>query len=133
MSSGLNKVLLIGYTGNKPVVSENNYDTVKFSLATHEGYYDKQRDERVNKTTWHKVISFNKNINAILLKYVEKGSYLLVEGKIETNEWVDDQGVKKYITQIVLGPFNSNVVLLGEKQGVNPVSSPQLVDDDIPF
>jgi single-strand DNA-binding protein len=138
---GLNKVILIGNIGKDPEYKED-LKRASFTLATTESYNDKN-GQRVDMTEWHNVVVWG-NLAEIANRYLKKGAPLYLEGKIRTRSY-EDQGVKKYITEIRADNF---IMLGGNKregeQEVDPTSqhnpppnaeippapSP---DDDLPF
>jgi len=123
--ASVNKAILIGHVGKDPEIrSTASGDTVSsFSLATNSGYGD-------NKTTdWHNVIFFGKTADFIR-DYVKKGSQLYVEGRIANRNYVDKNGVKKYVTEIK----GYSVQALQRADANERDSSPTLENDDsIPF
>lgn len=136
----LNKVMLLGNVGQEPQIrtTQNGKKIASFTLATKEGYKNKQTGEFVDQTQWHKVVIYNENIANIVEKYVSKGSKLFIEGTLQTRKWTDNNGVDKYITEIVLQGFNSKLELLDGKgnqsENVEPrVGSEPEEFDDIPF
>ena len=112
----LNKVTLIGNIGADPEFRtfDNGDRVANLSLATSERWKDKNSGEKKEKTEWHRVVVFGKLVE-IIESYVKKGSKLYLEGQIETRSWEQD-GQKKYSTEIVLRGFNSKLVMLDGKQ-----------------
>lgn len=137
----LNKVMLLGNVGQEPQIrtTQNGKKIASFSLATKEGYKNKQTGEYIEQTQWHKVVIYNENIANIVEKYVSKGSKLFIEGSLQTRKWTDNSGVDKYITEIVLQGFNNKLELLDGKnnqsENMEPQveSEPQGIEDDVPF
>ncbi|UJP64594.1 single-stranded DNA-binding protein [Mongoliitalea daihaiensis] len=111
MSSIRNKVQLIGRLGTKPELKEfeSGKKKVSFSLATNEYYYNKA-GERVEETTWHNLAAWDKTAEN-LSKLLDKGAEIAIEGKITNRSYEDKDGVKKYLTEIIIDEF----VLFGEK------------------
>lgn len=111
--SGLNRALLIGHVGADPEIraSGDGRELATFSLATGETWRDKATGERKDKTEWHRVVVFNETLVAVCKQYVKKGSKLYVEGQIRTRKWQAKDGGDRYTTEIVLGPFRSQIVL----------------------
>lgn len=97
---GLNKVTLIGRLGRDPEVKYFESGTAKanFPLATSETYTNKE-GQRVENTEWHNII-FWRQLAGIAEKYLKKGSLVFIEGKLRTRSWDDQDGNKKYITEI---------------------------------
>jgi single-strand DNA-binding protein len=111
MSTLRNKVQLIGNLGNTPemVTLESGKKLAKFNLATNESYKN-QQGEKVTDTQWHNCVAWNKTAE-IIEKYVEKGQEIAIEGKLTSRSYEDQQGTKKYVTEIVI----SELLLLGNK------------------
>lgn len=109
MASGINKVLLIGRLGTNPEVryTTNGGAVANFNLATNESWTDKagQKQER---TEWHKVVVWGK-MAELCGQYLTKGRQAYVEGRLQTREWSDKEGGKRYTTEIVA----QNVQFLG--------------------
>ena len=103
--SGVNKVILVGNAGNDPEfrVMPNGNGVANLSIATSESWKDKNTGEKQEKTEWHRVIFFNKQAE-IINQYVNKGSKIYVEGRLQTRSWEQD-GVKRYTTEIVASEF----------------------------
>jgi single-strand DNA-binding protein len=100
MNALKNKVQLIGHLGNAPEVkeTENGKKLVKFSMATNETYRNAQ-GEKVIETQWHNLISWGK-VADIAEKYLFKGAEVAIEGKLINRSYVDNDGNKKYFTEI---------------------------------
>lgn len=114
MSGTLNKAILIGQVGREPQIETREFGRVAtFSLATDEHWKDKITGEKKKKTEWHRIVCYNEGLIRVIQAYVKKGTSLCVEGQINTREWIgDDKDQKRYITEIVLRNFNSNLYLL---------------------
>ena len=102
MARGINKVILIGNLGNDPEVRymPNGNPVATLSVATAEGWKDKQTGERKERTEWHRVVYFNK-LGEIAGEYLRKGSKVYVEGSLRTRKWQDQNGQDRYTTEIV--------------------------------
>jgi len=102
MARGINKVILIGNLGNDPEVRymPNGNPVATLSVATAEGWKDKQTGERKERTEWHRVVYFNK-LGEIAGEYLRKGSKIYVEGSLKTRKWQDQSGQDRYTTEIV--------------------------------
>ena len=132
----VNKVTLIGRLGSDPEVKklDNGNAVANFSLATSEKYKDKQGNKQEN-TEWHNIVLWGR-LAEIAEKYLEKGKQVYIEGKISTRSWDDQDGNKKYRTEIV---GYSLQMLGGGESSDKPQakqSAPQTVDggrDDLPF
>ncbi len=117
MAGSLNKVIIIGNLGKDPEFRSTNdgKEIASFSLATTETWKDRSSGEKKEKTEWHRIVAYNENLVKLLKNYVKKGSKLYIEGSLQTRKWVDQAGVEKYTTEIVLQNYNSQLVLLDSK------------------
>jgi single-strand DNA-binding protein len=70
-----------------------------FSVATDFSYKDRN-GERQKRTEWHKIVAWRK-LAEIVQQYLKKGSLVYIEGRIETREWQDKEGQKRYSTEII--------------------------------
>jgi single-strand DNA-binding protein len=117
--AGVNKVILVGNLGKDPEVRRLNSGdpVVNFSLATSETWRDKQTGERREKTEWHNIVVFNENLAKVAEQYLKKGSKVYVEGQLQTRQWEDQQGQKRYTTEIVLQRFRGELQMLDSRGG----------------
>ena len=109
----VNKVILIGNVGRDPDVRhlDNNVSVASFSLATTERGFTTQNGVQVpEKTEWHNIVAW-RGLAKLAEEYIKKGSPIYVEGKIRSRSWEDQNGVKRYTTEI----FADNIELLGRK------------------
>lgn len=106
MTGTLNKVMLIGHTGDdvKMHYFEGGGSIGRFPLATNEVYTNKTSGQRVENTEWHNVVVRNKAAE-ICEKYLKKGDKVYIEGRIKTRKWQDDKGVERYSTEIQCTDF----------------------------
>ena len=142
MAGSLNKVLLIGRLGADPEIKQmvNGKSVARLSLATSQSWKDKNTGEKKEKTEWHRVVFFRR-IAEVCGEYLKKGSSVYIEGSLRTRDWEDDQGNKRYTTEILgremqmLGGRRSEDSMDQSPQMSNPNPQPQegLVDDEIPF
>ena len=145
-----NKATLVGRVGKDPEILNlrNGKKGAKFSLATSESWQDKASGEWKNKTEWHNITVWSEGLAGYVERSVRKGDVLLVEGKIERQEYEKD-GEKRHTTNIVLQGFNATIRKLNSKgdggsddrdtrqdyqssQSAGTSYSSEL-DDDIPF
>ncbi len=105
MTTMRNSVQLIGRAGIDPEVRTIAKDRqlARFTLATNEYYYN-DKGERVDETTWHRIVAFGKLAERIE-KVVKKGQQLAVTGKITSNSWEDKDGNKRYTVEIQASDF----------------------------
>lgn len=133
--SSINKVILVGTLGKDPEVraTQDGKEIANLSLATSERWKDKTTGERKEKTEWHRIVVFNPNLVEVCKKYIHKGSKVYIEGSLQTRKWTDKEGVEKYSTEIVLSPFDGELVMLDKKESKEAAASEQAMDDEIPF
>jgi single-strand DNA-binding protein len=135
----INKVTLIGHCGKQPEVryTQSGSPVANFSLATNESWTSKT-GERQDTTEWHRIVAWGK-LAEICQEYVHKGSYLYIEGKIQTRSYDDRDGVKRYITEIKA----MEIGLLDRKPGLESAGGEPPIDtlppetgggdDEVPF
>lgn len=134
--SSLNKVHLIGNLDKDPEVRRmtSGDAVVNLSVATSETWKDKSSGERKERTEWHRVVIFNKNLAEVAEKYLHKGSKVYLEGSLQTRKWTDKDGTEKYSTEIILQNFRGELVMLdGPKASDADERAPRQLDDEIPF
>lgn len=143
--AGVNKVILVGNLGKDPEVRhlENGRAVANFSMATSETYKNRQ-GERVTNTEWHNIVLWTP-LAEIAEKFLKKGNQVYIEGKLTTRSWDDQDGNKRYTTEVV----GREMTLLGSREdnmggapaaapsasaAQSPVSSiPEDDTDDLPF
>lgn len=142
---GLNKVMLFGTLGADPELKfgqKADSAVLKLRLATNKTWFDKNTNEKKEKTEWHSVVVFGKRAEG-LQKILEKGSNIFIEGELSTSSYEKD-GQKHWQTQVIA----NNVILAGGKgkpaastgkklpgdKGFDPNAEvPEEGDSDIPF
>ena len=109
MNALKNRVQLIGNLGMNPEIKtlDGGKKLAKMSIATNESYKN-AKGELVKETQWHNLIAWGKTAD-IIEKYLKKGSEVAVEGKLNTRNYTDKEGVKHYITEIQV----SELLMLG--------------------
>ena len=97
----VNLIILVGRLGADPDVkyTQDGSMVTNFRLATSEQWTDKS-GEKQQKTEWHRIVSFGK-LAEICGNYLTKGKLIFVQGRIQTREWADKDGNKRYTTEIV--------------------------------
>jgi single-strand DNA-binding protein len=96
----MNKVILIGHIGKDPDLRYTASGTAvaKFSMATAEKIG--KGENRKQQTDWHKIVTWGKQAEFVG-EYVKKGNQLAITGKIQTRDWEDRDGIKRYTTEII--------------------------------
>lgn len=99
--AGLNKAMIIGHLGADPELRETQGGKAvcNMRIAT-SSTYTKADGERVEQTEWHSVVCFNKTAE-IAAQYLSKGRQVYVEGRLQTREYEDKDGIKRRSTEIV--------------------------------
>lgn len=132
----INKAILIGNLGADPEVRYTQTGTAvaNFNLATTESWTKDGNKEE--KTEWHRVVAFGR-LGEICGEYLSKGSKVYIEGRIQTRQWDDKDGNKRYTTEIVaremkiLTPRGSAASDSGYDEQP-PLPEPSM-GDDVPF
>jgi single-strand DNA-binding protein len=146
--ASLNKILLIGHLGKDPEIryTPDGAAVASFSIATSENFTDKN-GTRQERTEWHSVKAFGK-LADICKQYLTKGRQVYIEGRIQTREYTDREGIKRRFTEVLA----NQMIMLGSRSqgadaGVQPMESvarpvadadqafgdPGITDNDIPF
>ncbi|MDR0412808.1 MAG: single-stranded DNA-binding protein [Dysgonamonadaceae bacterium] len=119
----VNKIILIGNVGKDPEVRyfDNGGAVANFSLATTERGYTAANGTQVpDRTEWHNIVLW-RSLAEIAEKYIRKGSKIYIEGKIRTRSYDDQQGVKRYITEV----WGDTLELLDRKPDGNQPPFPE--------
>jgi len=139
--ASVNKAILVGRLGADPVkrYTSSGNPVVSFRIATTEGWTNRE-GEREERTEWHQIVAWSK-LAEICDQYLTKGRLVYVEGRIQTREWEDREGNRRWTTEIIanqmqmLGPPTGEAPRDVETDDVQP-EPPEPVtdsDDDIPF
>lgn len=146
MSGYMNRVTLIGNLGADPEVrhTQAGQKIVSMSIATSERWKDQRSGETRERTEWHRIVIFNEGLANVAEKYLAKGAKILVEGKLATRKWQDQQGNDRYTTEIVLSSYQGILTFLDSRRngnanggvptnGAPPTGPTGDLDDEIPF
>ena len=127
MAGSVNKVTLVGNLGKDPEVrtTQDGTKIVSFSLATSETWNDRASGERKERTEWHRVVVFNDRIAEVAEKYLRKGRKVYVEGSLQTRKWTDQSGQERYSTEVVIGRFRGELVLIDSNRGEEAGGAPE--------
>lgn len=138
--ASVNKVILIGNLGADPELryTPSGSAVASFNLATTERWKGKDGQPQ-EQTEWHRIVLWNRQAE-IAKEYLRKGSPVYIEGRLQTRNYEDKEGIKRYVTEIV----GMRMQLLGSRGGQQgdsgtapPPSPPQQdldsEDDDLPF
>lgn len=144
----LNKAMIIGNVGRDPEVKhlDKGLAVVTLPVATTERFKDKNGELR-EQTEWHNIV-FWRSLAEFVERHVRKGSQIFVEGRLRTRSWEDQNGQKKYATEIVADVIrllgkrsdndsnqnSNNSYSQQESKPSTGVSDPMDdIDDDLPF
>ena len=139
--ASINKALLLGNLGRDPELrsTPKGNKVLNFPMATSRRWKDRETEEVHNETDWHRIVVWGRQAE-VLSEYLKKGSQVHVEGRIQTRAWSDNDGAKRYTTEIVA----SRIQMLGrpeDRRAPESVDEPETPeapaepngDDDIPF
>lgn len=114
MNTLKNRVQLIGHLGNAPEIksTESGKKLARFSIATNESYQN-AKGEKVTETTWHNLVAWEK-LASIAEKFLQKGTEVVIEGKLINRNYSDKEGNKKYITEIQV----NEMLVTGNKEKI---------------
>ena len=150
MAFGLNRVELIGRLGADVTVNHlmSGGRVANLSIATDESYINKQTGEKVDKTEWHRVVTFQDGLIDMLQKHATKSRLVYIDGKLQTRRWSKPgEDGDRFSTEILLVPGGRVQFLdkpkdaaqaqpdpdaVGDTGGA-PAYTPNDLDDDIPF
>ena len=138
--ASVNKVILIGNLGSDPEVkyTPSGAAVANFNIATNESWTGKD-GKKEERTEWHRIVVWNK-LAELCGEYLSKGRTVYIEGRLQTREWNDKDGNKRYTTEVVAqtlqflgsaGERSSRPSAPGASSGME--SSPIEIEDDIPF
>jgi single-strand DNA-binding protein len=111
-SRSVNKVTLLGHLGKdaETKFTPSGVSRSTFTIATNRRWKDQQSGEWKEETVWHNCVIWRSENVA---NYLQKGKQVYVEGRLQTRSWDDKDGVKKYMTEIVV----DDLILLGGRGG----------------
>jgi len=124
----LNKIFILGHLTQDPQIRNlpSGQLVASFGVATNRFFYDKNRQKQ-KQTEFHNIVAFNRWAE-IAQQYLRQGSMVLIEGRLQTRNWEDKNGVKRFRTEIIvenlqLGP-KAPVSVQEEKEGKEKTSFP---------
>ncbi len=110
--AGINKAIIVGRLGQDPEIRymPDGTPVANFSVATSESWTDRNTGEKKERTEWHRIVAWRR-LAEICAQYLSKGKQVYVEGRIQTEEWQDREGNKRYTTKIIA----SQMQMLGSR------------------
>ncbi len=121
MSFGMNRVELIGRLGADVTVNHlaSGGRVANLSIATDESYLDRQTGERVDRTEWHRVVTFQNGLIDMLERHAKKGRLVHAEGKLQTRRWKKEgEDSDRFSTEILIVPGH-RIQFLDKPAGAN--------------
>ncbi len=117
----LNKAMIIGNLTRDPEVrnTPSGVSVASFAVATNLIWTD-QSGQRQEKVEFHNVVAWRR-LAEICGQYLRKGSKVYIEGRLQTRDWVGQDGMKRYRTEIIV----ENMIMLDRAGGVSGVSTPE--------
>ncbi|HBS85708.1 MAG: single-stranded DNA-binding protein [Bacteroidetes bacterium GWF2_38_335] len=102
MNNLRNRVQIIGHLGQDPEIKkiEGKGTLAKMNIATNDSYKGSD-GKTVKETQWHNVTAWGKTAD-LVEKYLKKGNEVAIEGKLSNRTYEDKEGVKKYVTEIIV-------------------------------
>jgi len=149
----INKVILVGNL-TKPAEIKNTSTggvVALLNLATNESWIDKTSGEKKTKAEYHRITIFNKLAEIVQKLDLDTGTQLYIEGQLTHRDYLDKAGEKKYVTEVKLSGFGSELKVLSKKNNtqaqapaqatqiadapasITPVVTDGFEDEDIPF
>ena len=148
MAFGLNMAQVIGRLGDDVTIHNlaSGGRVANMSVATDESYLDRQTGDRIDRTEWHRVVTFQNGLIDMLERHAKKGRLVYIAGKLQTRKWrKDGEDSDRYSTEIILvpggrvqfleRPANGNAAPAsdGESTAAPATAEPSQPDDDLPF
>jgi len=139
--AGINKAILIGNLGRDPELryTQNGQAVANFTLATTESWTDKASGQKQERTEWHRIVAWGRT-GELCAQYLSKGRTVYSEGRIQTREWEDKEGQKRWTTEVnaqtvqfLGGPRGGDAEVPAADTSAPPASTAPSPDDDIPF
>ncbi len=99
---GVNKAIIVGNLGRDPEIryTQDGRAIANFTVATNREWMDKNTNEKQTHTEWHRIVAFGR-MAEIIGQYLSKGSQVYIEGRLQTREWEDKEGNRRWTTEIV--------------------------------
>lgn len=128
-NKGINKVILIGNLGQNPEIryAPNGNAITNIVIATTDMWKDKQTGENKEKTEWHRIVLFGK-LAEIAGEYLKKGSQVYIEGSLQTRKWTDQNGIDRYITEVIVNITGAMQMLGNNKNRQDKKNEELLID-----
>ena len=115
MAGSVNKVILVGRLGQDPKLTylPSGQPAAEFTLATDESYKNRE-GQKEERTEWHRIKVYGKQAE-VCANYLGKGRLVYIEGGLRTRSWEDQQGQKRYMTEVVVSGPQHTVQFMDSK------------------
>jgi single-strand DNA-binding protein len=138
--ASVNKVILVGNLGGPPEVryTASGKAVASFRIATKEQWTSKEGGGKEERTEWHRIVAWGR-LGEICGEYLRKGSQVYIEGRLQTRQWDDKDGNKRFTTEIVaqtmqmLGSAGKSGAASSTEEKFPSEEPISLPEDDIPF
>lgn len=139
-----NRVLILGNLGQDPEIRRfpTGGKVASLSVATSRRWKNRQTGEFEERTEWHRVSVTADFLVDLVERDCRKGDRVDITGRLETRKWQDQSGQDRYTTEIVVAPYDGDIIPLGRHErrgdqgspdGPPPAAPPRDIDDEIPF
>lgn len=131
--ASVNKVTILGRLGGDPEVKEISQGSTvaNFSVATSDAWTDKN-GQKQERTEWHRIVVWGK-LAELCGRYLSKGRQVYLEGRLQTRSWEDQDGVKRYTTEIMASAVKFIDSKGSEEPKADQHSESPGFDDEFPF
>ena len=133
----LNKIFLIGNLTQDPEMrsTQTGQSITTLNMATNRAWTDKG-GQKQTAAEFHRVVAWGR-LGEIANQYLKKGSLVMIEGRIQTRSWTDQNNNKRYTTEVVaeglqLGPRTANATVSDIRPATNSQRQ-ETKNDDIPI
>mgnify|MGYP006127990329 FL=1 len=146
MAGSINKVILIGNLGANPELKTlpSGQKVANLRVATSDNWVDQNTGEKRERTEWHSVSVFDKNAASYADNFLHKGDKVYVEGRLQTRQWEDQNGTRKYNTEVIVNSIGGQLIGLTTRIAIDVIPTPatpesksttppENINDTIPF
>lgn len=143
--ASVNKVILVGHLGKNPEIRymPSGKAVTNITIATSDIWKDKITGAKQERTEWHNIVLYSP-LAEIANQYLQKGSLIFLEGRLQTRKWIDKNGQERYTTEVIgneLKMLSSRQQVSNTDDDLDNISAKSIeivkpnnnFDDDIPF
>jgi len=131
MAGSINKVILIGNLGANPELKTlpSGQKVANLRVATSDNWVDQNTGEKRQRTEWHSVSVFDKNAASYADNSLHKGDKVYVEGRLQTRQWEDQNGTRKYSTEVIVNSIGGQLTGLKTRNAFDDLARPVPAED----